>query len=226
MPPKTVEELQAEIEALRAKITRASASADDDDPGPRGSIPAARFAEHRQQLRDLAASVDGIKEQLGKTAADLKGAADSAAKKLRDEHAAALQAESRRASVDLDLSDLGIKDPTIRRLIREHYDAQPEQGRPESPTALIKARREAAAKAKADDKALAPDPLPWLDAYEAHVASAGKPPDTQRTGRAPVNTDTGAGPSNGDGYTTDDVSRMSPAQLAKYAGLPDPKPRA
>ena len=224
--PKTVEELQAEIEALKAKIDRAAAAADDEDPGPRGSIPAARFAEHRSQLRELAASVDGIKEQIGKTASALQSSHDAAVKKLREEHESAISAESRRAAVDLDLSDLGVKDRTIRRLIREHYDGMDEAARPESPTEWLRARREAATKAQADEKSQGPEPLPWLDAYEAHVQAQSKPGEAQRQRRGLVNTDVGAGPSGGDGLSADDVARMSPAQIAKLAGLPDPKPRA
>lgn len=221
---KTVEELQAEIEALKARIGRAAAHADDDDPGDRGSIPASRFAQHRQQLRDLAAAVDGIKEQLGQTASAMKTASDTAVKRLAAEHKAAIAAETRRASVDLGLSDSGVKDPTIRRLIREHYESQPEQGRAESPTAWLSARRSAAeAAAKGDDKAAAPDPIPWLDAYEAHVTGATKTAPQQEQGRQrrpPVNTDAGAGPKGGDGYTADDVLSMSPDALAKLAGIP------
>lgn len=222
---KTVEELEAELAALRTRIKGASAAADDDDPGATGRIPAARFAEHRRTLRELAEKVDGIQQQLGKTAAELKANFDKETKRLADEHKAAIEAESGRASVDLELSDRGVKDPTIRRLLREHHAALDEASRGESPTAWLEARRAAAEKAKADDKATAPDPLPWLDAYEAHVAATGKAQDQGRQRRPPPDTHTGAGPSNGDGYTAEDISRMSPAQLAKFAGLPDPSPR-
>jgi len=222
MQPKTIEELQAENETLRAKIARASADADADDPGDRGSIPAARFAYHRQQLRDLQGLADGIKEQIGKTAGDIKISSDSTVKKLRDEHVAALTLAERRAAHDLGLSDAGIKDSTIRRLVREHIEAMDEKDRPESPAAWIEARREAAAKAKADTKATAPAALPWLDAYEAHVSAS----SASSARRPPPNLDAGAGPAGGDGLTMDDVGSMSPAQLAKYAGLPEPKTRA
>lgn len=222
MVAKTVEELTAELEALKARLARSAAQADDDDPGERGTIPASRFAEHRRQLREAQVLIDALKEQLGKTAADLRAGHDSAAKKLRDEHAAALAAERARADADLSLADLGIKDPQIRRLAREHYDALDATARPASPADWVKTRREAAAKAKADAKATAPDPIGWLDAYEAHVSAAAGQQAEQRR-RAPPNTDRGAGPRGGDGYSSDDIAAMSPAQLAALAGLPAPK---
>jgi hypothetical protein len=216
---KTVEELEQELEALRAQIKRASASADDDDPGPSGRIPAARFATHRQQLRELAERVDGIQQQLGKTVSEVKGSYDRELKKARDEQAAAIEAESRRAGVDLELSDLGIKDPTIRKLVREHYQTIDEKARPETPRAFIEARRAAAEKAKAD-KSAAPDPIAWLDAYEAHVARARQQPATRRG--APPNIDDGAGPRGSEGFSVSDLDSMSPDALAKLAGIPVP----
>jgi len=225
MAAKTIEELEAEIEALKARIGRAAAHADDDDPGERGSIPGPRFAQHRQQFRELAAAVDAIKEQIGRTFTEVKAGFDKQSKQQADEYKAALAATDARASVDLGLSDSGVKDPTIRRLIREHYDGLDENGRPESAVKWVEARRTASKKAKEDDKAEAPEPIAWFDAYEAHVASAAKPPPQQDPGRGrrpPPNLDAGAGPKGRDGFTADDVLSMSPDALAKLAGIPVP----
>ena len=217
---KTVEELEQELEALRAQIKRASADADDDDPGPRGSIPASRFSAHRQQLRELAEKVDGIQQQLGKTVSEVKGNYDRELEKARDEQAAAIEAESRRAGVDLELSDLGIKDPTIRKLVREHYQTIDEKARPETPRAWVEARRAASEKAKADKSAAPPDPIPWYDAYEAHVAGARQQPAPRRG--PPPNIDDGAGLRGSEGFSVSDLDSMSPDALAKLAGIPVP----
>lgn len=218
--PKTVEELEQVIADLQKQIKKATASADDDDPGPGRSIPAEAFSRHRRQLRELRETVESVQQQLGKTVTEVKSGYDKALKKATEQHEADLANSGRTASVDLELSDLGIKDPTIRRLTREHYSTLDEKIRPESAAEWVKARRAAAEKAKADEKAEGPSPIAWLDAYEAHTAGQTKQPARQR--KAPPNLDGGAGPAGSEGFSAEDVASMSPAALAKAAGLPVP----
>ena len=212
----TVEELEAEIATLKAKLGRASAEADDDDPGANGKIPGARFAAHRRQLRELSDTVDALKQQIGKTVTDLKIGYDAGLKKASDEHEAALTAARAEAGMDLSLSDLGVKDPAIRRLLREHHGALPEDVRKahDDPASWLKARRALAEAANSDKEKTAPDPIGWLDPYEASISGQ----QQKSKGRGdPPGLNSGTGPKGSGDYSAEDIDNMGGDDLLAMA---------
>jgi len=168
---KTIEELEGVIAELKAKIAglakRGQEVEDlaDDEPVGRNGIPRDRWTQHREQLRQLRAETKTLSDTLEKVTGDLKVATDTAVKAAKEEAGKSVSALQAQHNEDLGLAELGIKDPTGRRLIREHVAALPEAERKAGSPAWLKGHL-AAAKARQEDPEK-PDPpaLPWLTGY-------------------------------------------------------------
>jgi len=215
MPP-TIEELQAEIAKLKAQMEGTGKKADEDLEEFRGErmIPYSRLADTRRQLGVQKEAMEALRPNVDATLAGLKNDHAKALKKAEETYEAQVATARADAGHDLALSDLGVKDPTIRRLLREHHASLDEATRKASPGPAdwLKARRAEVEAAKGDPKK-APAPIPWLDAYEGAISGA----QEQRRERAP-RINEGAGPKKADGYSAEDLDALDGASLLAAAG--------
>jgi len=223
MPP-TVEELQAEIEKLRKQIEETSKRADEEleEHHEDRMVPYSRLSDTRRQLKIQQEAFEALRTNVDATLAGLKNDHAKALKKAEETYEAQVATARADAGHDLALSDLGVKDPTMRRLLREHHASLDEATRKAAPGPAdwLKARRAEVEAAKGDPKK-APAPIPWLDAYEGAISGAPE----QRRERAP-RINEGAGPKKADGYSAEDLDALDGASLLAAAGWTKSKPGA
>jgi len=209
-------DLLAKIKALEARLARATSDADDDDPGPTGKIPGPRFAQHRQQLREIRDELSGLKTAHTSRITEMEAAHAAALKAAREEAAKSVADVARRGQEDIALVESGIRDATVRDMLRSHVARLPEADRKDGAAGWLKSRRAALDAHRADpEKVAAPEPMPWLDAYIPAPSKAADPaPVVPRVG----DIDRDAGPRREKGLTLDTVQAMAPSEMGAYLG--------
>lgn len=194
-------------EKLFAKFRGASRPLDDDHMDLDGAsdnarVPVSRLrsvtADNkrlREQLAELQGEVEKVKGAYQQRAEAAEKAAQKAAEKAREEAAAQVTAIAQGHAEDLELVDLGFKDPLGRNAVRDAWGRLPEPQRGASPidwlrqqVAAAEARAAYLADPKADPaKAPAPPALPrTVAAYLPEPAKVETAKTETATRRAPA----------------------------------------
>lgn len=191
------------LSKIRGTRTRHEDDDDDLDAGAtdrntlRGRVSklAAERRELLKTIEELGGQVDGLKSEFQKRAEKLEADHKAQVKRLHEETAAQVTAIAHNHAEDLELVDLGFKDPLGRNAVRDAWGRLPEPQRGASPidwlrqqVAAAEARAAYLADPKADPaKAPAPPALPrTVAAYLPEPAKVETTKTETTTRRAPA----------------------------------------
>jgi hypothetical protein len=210
----TIEELQAEIAALKSKLGR---SRDDDEPAEGKNVPYHRFQAKTEQLRQAQEALSALEARVAQTQKDY----EVKVKQAQEDAGKSVTALQLRQEEDLALVEFGVRDQIGRENVRRHLASLPEAERPKSPAEWVKTRKAAVEAHLADpEKVKPPAELPWFTGYE----QAWKPQDAGKapaTGKKPPNTSQGTGPRKG-GISMEDLLTMTGPKDAALFGVDNP----
>ena len=180
-PDSLAESIAARLQRTLGRTSGADMDGDDYDEPRRGRVPYDRFAAKSREVRDLRAELEAMQGKMTELQQGYQASLDA----LKAEAAEQVKEIGQRHGQDLELVDLGLRDPLGRKALRDAWEAQPKDARGKSPVEWWRSSLDAHKAHHADpEQATAPEIPRVLSGYLPALEAASDKP-AGRSGSPP-----------------------------------------